>query len=566
MLFSDKKGQLGNVLAQFVIVDPYVVVHMHFATAVHNARSTSDSRFDNSIAGEPVISCERDRVRVTVATARPFAGKIFVKGEYANPECIRSYINGVPESIKGPLRAPSRERPSFPDGQLGGSSGDDLYGPDVSSQEKTAEYGVSREQLPTPDQASRFTNTAKVLSSTASSVSHITIDESTSPLINAKWFGHGGASSGTGKPYNGAFGGSMGEEQKSGAPSDLKIYPKAKANHPEDIFDPAYPGPQGFTLANCPVKCEPCTCPNQNVEALERRRRETNTVELSVPLGACNTKRDRKASPPTLVVSFVAVVSFHDSFITKLDRAYHIQCAYVESNRSLTSQLEVGNITAAEISGTASPPVCGYNISDVNGDSIQNVRVGDPVRHVWSCSSSAPDLYAILVHSCYVEDGAGQRFPVIDENGCSLDQYILNTPRYDQHGLSATVDAFMMKFPDRSSVDFQCAIQICSKLDTNCTAITPPDCSMSNSPVRRRRAADTAVFDSMTIHANSLNVLDVDLAQEIPRPTSSLPITWLPSELCLSVAGFGILVSASTFLATVTIGILTASVFVRARK
>ncbi|KAK6037596.1 hypothetical protein COOONC_24899 [Cooperia oncophora] len=55
---------------------------------------------------------------------------------------------------------------------------------------------------------------------------------------------------------------------------------------------------------------------------------------------------------------------------------------------------------------------------------------------------------------------------------CSLDDYILKTPNYYPDGLRATVDAFMMKFPDRSSVDFQCAIEVCSKFDQNCTAIT----------------------------------------------------------------------------------------------
>ncbi|ETN72270.1 hypothetical protein NECAME_18925, partial [Necator americanus] len=55
---------------------------------------------------------------------------------------------------------------------------------------------------------------------------------------------------------------------------------------------------------------------------------------------------------------------------------------------------------------------------------------------------------------------------------CSLDRYILNTPSYSADGLTAEVDALMMKFPDKSSVDFQCAIKVCSKIDLNCTAVT----------------------------------------------------------------------------------------------
>ncbi|KHJ89630.1 hypothetical protein OESDEN_10541 [Oesophagostomum dentatum] len=63
--------------------------------------NTKSSRFDNSVVGTPVISCERDRIRVEVATVRPFAGKIFVKGEYSNQNCVRSYINGVPVPGQG---------------------------------------------------------------------------------------------------------------------------------------------------------------------------------------------------------------------------------------------------------------------------------------------------------------------------------------------------------------------------------------------------------------------------------------------------------------------------------
>lgn len=48
-----------------------------------------------------------------------------------------------------------------------------------------------------------------------------------------------------------------------------------------------------------------------------------------------------KANPPGVHVSFTVVVSFHISFITKVDRAYHIECAYEESDRTVTTQIDV---------------------------------------------------------------------------------------------------------------------------------------------------------------------------------------------------------------------------------
>uniref|UniRef100_A0A7I4Y896 ZP domain-containing protein n=1 Tax=Haemonchus contortus TaxID=6289 RepID=A0A7I4Y896_HAECO len=520
---------------------------------------TEESRLDNTVIGVPLITCERDRVVVTVTTSRPFAGKIFVKGEYAKRECMRAYMNGFPIPSDEALLSPNRKGPPSSDEKLEGGSAS-LEG----SMESGGDYLDSVEKLPSPEQASRFLNEADLsVSDRAKSPNvHQNMPGSAEYLTSSEWSGHGGASSSNhkGQPYVGAFGGSLREEVQSGMTSGLKVYDKPKAFVPEDL--PKYPGPQGMTSANCPMTCEPCVCPKEQ-RAQERRRRDTNTVELSVPLGACNTKRDRKVSPPTLSVSFVAVVSFHESFITKLDRAYRIQCAYVETNKSLTTQLDVGTLNPSQLNGTAPSPVCGYHISGANGQQIQNVRVGDQVKHEWICTTPAPKLYSMLIHSCYVEDGAGQRYQVIDENGCSLDHYILNTPRYDSDRLTATVDAFMMKFPDRSAVDFQCSIQVCSKLDKNCTGISPPDCSALDEPNKRRRRAAPVDAESMTIHANSLTVLDADTTQEIPHSLALTSEPWIPSEFCLSIAGFGILVSASTFLATVSFGMAVANAYIK---
>ncbi|KAK5980284.1 hypothetical protein GCK32_014003, partial [Trichostrongylus colubriformis] len=117
-----------------------------------------------------------------------------------------------------------------------------------------------------------------------------------------------------------------------------------------------------------------------------------------------------------------------------------------------------------------------------------------------------------------------------------------------------------------STVDFQCSIQVCSKLDQNCTATTPPDCSSSDMLVRRRRRAATIEKESLTIHANSLTVLDADATQDLPHTLALTAEPWLPSEFCLSIAGFGILVSASTFVATVAVGIAAANIYVRVQS
>ncbi|VDM58741.1 unnamed protein product [Angiostrongylus costaricensis] len=395
-----------------------------------SAAKQSDSlRFDNAVVGIPVISCERDRIRIEIETTRPFGGKVFVKGEYANRQCVRSYVDGIPSSPHG--------YPAFPEY-------DKVR---LKNRKTTAKVGDTR----LDNVHSKWPEHSAVNSTTEES----TGNKNTTPNSDSSgsaWLGYGGVSA-----YLGAFGGSHKEN----------IYSKSKSHEANNLPNLQHSGSQGLISLNCPEKCEPCVCAKEE-QPQERKRRTTNHVELSVPLGACNAKRDRKLSPPTLAVSFVAVISFHESFITKLDRAYHIQCAYMEINKTLSTQINIGQEETSNVNGTAMPPVCDYHISSSDGRPIQSVHVGERVKHVWNCTTTVPKLYSMLVHSCFIEDGAGQRY---EKN--------------------------------------------------------PTTCS------------------------------------ELPQHLASSQTSWIPIEFCLSVAGFGILVSASTFLTTVTIGIALANIYMK---
>lgn len=43
------------------------------------------------IVGEAKVECERDFIRFSVPTLMPFKGKVFVKGEYINSQCVKNY-------------------------------------------------------------------------------------------------------------------------------------------------------------------------------------------------------------------------------------------------------------------------------------------------------------------------------------------------------------------------------------------------------------------------------------------------------------------------------------------
>lgn len=44
--------------------------------------------------GSPTVECEKDVVRFKAVTKKPFQGKVYVKGEFGNPKCIKIFGGG----------------------------------------------------------------------------------------------------------------------------------------------------------------------------------------------------------------------------------------------------------------------------------------------------------------------------------------------------------------------------------------------------------------------------------------------------------------------------------------
>ncbi|VDM22175.1 unnamed protein product [Wuchereria bancrofti] len=120
-------------------------------------------------------------------------------------------------------------------------------------------------------------------------------------------------------------------------------------------------------------------------------------------------------------------------------------------------------------------PQCSYTLhrDSPNGPVLRYGRVGDIVFHVWDCPS---DVYAMLIHSCYILDGKGGEHQVINENGCSTDDFIIPQLTYSNELTRSFAGASVVNLPDRESIYFSCQVKLCFKKGDYCTNVTPPRC------------------------------------------------------------------------------------------
>uniref|UniRef100_A0A914UXG6 ZP domain-containing protein n=1 Tax=Plectus sambesii TaxID=2011161 RepID=A0A914UXG6_9BILA len=279
--------------------------------------------------------------------------------------------------------------------------------------------------------------------------------------------------------------------------------------------------------------------------------------------------------------SMTVIISFHDTFITKVDRAYRCTCFFMEADKVVTSRFEVSMLPTTDLLDTARMPLCTYNVrrGSITGAPVAYATVGEEVYHVWRCDS---DMFGMLVHSCFVDDGSGgERKQLLDEQGCAIDQVILPDLAYNQQSNMAYAEVHVFKFADKVTTYFQCAITICMRSDGACNGVTPPSCRGSQSARNRTRfARDSADMPpgriteneslpsreinqetDMDVSADRIVVLDLD---DRTSPTTAAlenkenvildPLDWRsgPSihvmeasarQVCLSTSGFGVVLS-----------------------
>uniref|UniRef100_A0A0N4Z1A9 ZP domain-containing protein n=1 Tax=Parastrongyloides trichosuri TaxID=131310 RepID=A0A0N4Z1A9_PARTI len=333
--------------------------------------------------------------------------------------------------------------------------------------------------------------------------------------------------------------------------------------------------------------------------------------------GSCDMDRQRVLQPGGMQFSTVLVISFHPLFITKTDRAFNINCLYRESDTKVQSEIEVSSLPTESIAHDMPVPTCTYTIRKdlLDGPVLKYAKVGDQVVHRWECDS---DMYGMLVHSCYVEDGQGEKQIVVDSKGCHTDRLLLGDPTYVEALNMAYREGYVFKFADRVAVRFQCEIKLCTKEGGGCNGITPPICPSSvngntitggltnndipggsfttssnaynapNRPWTGKKTKRSAKSDNKTTEENILKSLDTDLFSQyvyvleddntgnkevidFERKINSLalndsPVISIKAKVCMSMETLKILILFLVILAFIATYFIILTIFKRRQQ
>ncbi|CAJ0599467.1 unnamed protein product [Cylicocyclus nassatus] len=234
-----------------------------------------------------------------------------------------------------------------------------------------------------------------------------------------------------------------------------------------------------------------------NSECVKIPSDSSTRLSFVLPIGACNMRRQRTMRPRGVSFSFTLVISFHRLFVTGVDRSFHIKCFFLESVKSLDSQLGLKDLTTEVIEQQYQLPDCYYDLTDGTDDSsLKYAQVGQRVTHKWTCNEESSAIYGFLIHSCYTDDGQENKFELVDDRGCSTDTYLLPHIHYDENKLSASTTADVFKYADKGQLYFTCTVQLCYKHDGGCDGMTPPSCSSESRSSSKPTYSPTEDYDN----------------------------------------------------------------------
>lgn len=218
---------------------------------------------------------------------------------------------------------------------------------------------------------------------------------------------------------------------------------------------------------------------SKNSTCMTEYHQTSANITYYLPLRSCNTMS--MDVEDGVEYYNTVMVQPHRRLVTNQGRGYHIKCRYQTKERTITNQEQQLNVNLTQstpsVVGSASMPSCSmkiYSAHDLSHEvAAENVRIGDELHLMISLDDQ--DVYGMLVTNCLVRDGMnwGEQ-PLIDDEGCPVDEEIMPQFVYSQNLSRASVTFQAHKFPYTSSVYYQCNVRLCFR-EGGCKHI-PPAC------------------------------------------------------------------------------------------
>jgi len=318
---------------------------------------------------------------------------------------------------------------------------------------------------------------------------------------------------------------------------------------------------------------------SKNSSCMVEYTANTQNVTYVLPLRSCNTM---SADVEDGVEYFnTVVVQPHRKLVTNQGKGYHIRCRYQTKEKTITNGFNVSMIGTTPVTATAPMPSCSMKIlvGETNNEVVaENVKIGDQLT--LAISIDYQDVYGMKVTNCLVRDGLnwGEQ-PLINDDGCPVDEEIMGTFEYTQNLTRAVVAFQAHKFPYTSSVYYQCNVRLCLKEGGGCADV-PPDCDRNGRNFRRKRrdvdlyetggniaevrkreeARDLSISVFSGLYVNEAEEDESDLEDSTSKSSIS------DEEICISMRKFAIGVAIASLLLICAMVLLVICILQRRRR
>ncbi|KFD55583.1 hypothetical protein M513_03635 [Trichuris suis] len=213
---------------------------------------------------------------------------------------------------------------------------------------------------------------------------------------------------------------------------------------------------------------------------------------------ACDVK---KVSADTY--SVVVVIQRHRAFVTKDDEAYKLVCTYPTAERQVNSGLSVKMLSTTDTyTQSASSASCALNVIDPStSEPVLQATVGQKLR-MQLVATSIGDNQQVIPRNCMVVNMEnGERYPLTDQNGCSLDSTLFPNWQTKSRGQLYS-DFSTFKWPETAIIQFQCDCSICME---NC-ARAVSDCHVARTKRSLHQPSTDVRLSSNNVRSNALTV------------------------------------------------------------